>query len=174
MILKNVHAITLRESPERTDKLGSHLREEGIPWTSFHGINAPKWGIATTNTFEYDNPGTGYKIGSKTVGIHLSHYMLWRHLHGLIHYVRLFDEDPWFTILEDDCHFREGWKLRVSEAIKHLPKDWDVFFLGSCDCAGKPTRHIGGEVYEVKYPFCLHAYMVRERGRTRPNPCGGR
>jgi len=68
-------AITLPETPHRTERLKIHLEEIGLKANFITGIHAKTFGLLTAHTYEYDFPGEGYHIPSKHVGLFLSHYL---------------------------------------------------------------------------------------------------
>lgn len=149
--------ITLPESPERAVSAAAHFTEAGVDGVRFvPGINGPVSGLGTAFPYEVDNPGSGFNIGQKYVGVWLSHYMLWQAVTLMNH--------PHVMILEDDAKFHPGWKDRVDKAIIAAPHDFDWLFVGSCCTVGHPTRHISGEVFEVKYPMCFQAYILSKKG----------
>lgn len=151
----NVHAIVLRETPERTDRLKTHLDAEGIPWTRFLGVNAFTWGLTTVHTYEVDHPGSGYIVDRKHVGLALSHHFLWRKLSE--------SSEDVFTVIEDDAIFISGWRLGLEAALRDVPTDWDILMIGSCNCGGQRTQHKKGNVYEVTFPQCTHAMIIRKK-----------
>lgn len=148
--------ITLPEYPQRTERAKKHFMERGLTdVTFFNGIHAEKFGLATKFNYEVDNPGSGFNIGFKPTGIWLSHYMLWSALSLLW--------DELFLILEDDAKLCDDWHSRTIDALKNTPKDFDMLYLGSCCCEKAPKRLIAAQVWEVKYPMCLHGYMVSKK-----------
>lgn len=147
--------ITLPETPERTQKAKTHFQERGVNVEFFNGINAEVAGLATVHTYEVDNPGTGFRIGYKPTGIWLSHYMLWAALN--------MQPDPNFFVLEVDAKFADNWPYRFQTALENVPKDFDMLFIGSCCCQGARKKQIAGEVWEVKYPTCFHAYIISKK-----------
>jgi len=150
--LPRTRAIVLRDTPGRTERLTEHLRDRGIDWEPFEGVNAQRWGLTTVNTYEMDNPGEGHIIPQKHVGLCLSHYMLWvaqKEL-GLSE----------MTILEDDAIFCEDWESRYTEAREHLPSDWDVLMIGSAHCQFRAKEQVSGPIWSVWWPITTHAYIV--------------
>lgn len=134
-----------------------HLRSQGIEAEPFLGFDCTVSGVDHTKwTYDLDRgPGSDYRIGEQLINIQLSYHMLFRVMSHL--------PDDAFLILEDDVRFNEGWKGVLHNALAWLPTDWQMFFLGSCCCAGRPdTRPIGGNVYRVKYALCLHALAVNK------------
>ena len=147
--------ITLPETPERTAAAKAHFDSIGLPVEFFGGIHGEKFGLETRHTYERDNPGSGWKISAKHVGMCLSHYMLWSAM--------AYMPEKWFLVLENDAKFLPGWHDRLFRALNDAPQDFDMLFVGSCCCEGKLQRNIAGDVYEVKYPLCTHGYMVAKK-----------
>ncbi len=143
--------ITLPEDPERENRARQHFKERGVVTEWFDGIHAQTAGLSTEHTYEIDNPGTGFRIGYKPTGIWISHIMIWKALNLL--------PDQHFMVLEVDAKFPVDWPARTERALKDVPADFDGLFIGSCCCQGRPTTHIKGEVFEVKWPACTHAVI---------------
>lgn len=149
-------AITLRGS-NRIERLKQHLTESGIcDFRLFYGIDATYSGIATTLTYEIDNPGSGYIMSQKLVGCSLSHWMLWKTLE--------FDRSTSDAVIifEDDVILHSEWKKIVDNAILKLPDDWDILFAGSCCASDKLGKQIDHNLFEG-VPLCLHFYIVRKK-----------
>jgi GR25 family glycosyltransferase involved in LPS biosynthesis len=144
--------ITLRGS---TDRLEQTKKSFGEGLQVFYGINGEEMGLRTVHPYEVDHPGSGYLISPKHVGLCLSHHMLWGALSLL--------PDDHFLILEDDAEFTPGWRDYLAADLPLLPPSWDLFYIGSCNCAGAEREFIGGGVYRVRWPMCTHAYMVRRK-----------
>lgn len=148
--------LTLPESPDRAVKAAAHFKSVGLhAFQFFHGLHAEKAGLATVHPYEVDHPGSGFRMGYKPTGIWLAHVMLWSAL-TLVH------EDH-FLILEDDAKFTDGWHARFTQALRDAPPDFDMLYIGSCCCKGKPQTQIKGEVFDLKYPLCTHAYVVAKK-----------
>lgn len=148
--------VTVPEENHRTIFIQKHFKEMGLEGVEeFAGISANESGVVTTHTYDIDNPGTNYRIGAKPTACWLSFYMLWSALNVL--------PDSHFLTLEWDAQFRPDWKYRTIEALRHVPKDFDVLFLGSCCTGGKPMKHIQGDIWEVKYPLCGHATIIAKK-----------
>lgn len=144
--------ITLPETPERKERARAHFSESGIHQVEwFNGVHAEKMGLSTLHPYELDHPGSGFRMGFKPTGIWLSHYILWNILSHLY--------DDYFLVLEDDAKFLPDWHPRFVQALNDVPGDFDALYIGSCCCNGRPTKHVKGEVYEVKYPLCSHAVV---------------
>lgn len=144
------------EAPGRTQAALKHFRERGIyDLQFFYGIHAEKAGLKTVHPYLLDHPEENFTMGYKPTGIWLSHIMLWSAL-LLVH------EDH-FLILEDDAQFPENWHARFVAALNDAPRGFDMLYVGSCCCKGMPTTHIKGEVFDVRYPQCTHAYVVAKK-----------
>lgn len=140
----------------------THLREVDIPVVAFTGYDCAESGLVTTHPYERDHPGSGYRIGTKTVNMCISHHVMWRSAE-LIEGANGAGEGDSFLFLEDDVRFRPGWYERFSKAFNSLPATWDLLYLGSCCCADKPNNAIGNDLYRVRYALCTHAYAVRRK-----------
>lgn len=154
-MLPNAHAIVLEETPERTGRLSSHLAENGVEWTQFEGIHAEAWGLSTLIPYDVDAPGSGYIMPQKHVGLHLSHYFLWRK----------FRESGFdvMTVMEDDVNLLHEWQDGFGMAMNNVPDDWDMLFLGSGNTFDKPKEQVAHNVWRVRWPQCTHLYMVRKK-----------
>jgi len=148
--------LTLYETPERTEACKKHFAERGIDAEFVYGYHAGTCGLRTENNYEVDNPGGGFNIGKHGVGIWTSFIMLYQIMNQF--------PDEHFFVLEHDVNFDENWRARFDQAIKDVPPDFDFLYIGSCcvkDLAFK--RHIKGEIYEVKYPYCNHAIVIAKK-----------
>jgi len=144
------------ERPQRTRKALEHLRDMGVDDVRIiQGLDADVSGLVTKHPYEVDNPGSGFNMGGKPVGIFLAHYMAWTVIKAM--------NLPMALIMEDDVKFQDDWKDRMRYGLEDAPKDWDVIFFGSCDTGGHRSRFIEGNIHEVWYPQCLHCYAVRDK-----------
>lgn len=147
--------ITLQEMPEREAFIMEHFKAAGIEAECFNGISASVSGLKTTYPYEVDAPGSGWKIGSKTVATWVSFYMLWSAMNLL--------PDSHFWQLEWDCRFPEDWRARVEQALRDVPTDFDLLFVGSCCANGAAKTHVKGEVWDVRYPQCGHSLIIAKK-----------
>lgn len=159
--MKNVHVITLATQPERRHRARVHLNAHRIDHEFFNGFDGPALGLATRFPYEVDCPGNGYIMDPRSVGLMLTHLTLWkigREIHG-------YKGVGHMTIFEDDVEFVPGWRDRYALAMATMPDDWDMIFLGSCNCADKPKTEVGGGVFRILAggPMCTHAYMIRAK-----------
>lgn len=147
--------ITVPEAPERTDFIMRHYAAVGFETEIFNGISSRDSGLVTTHTYEVDNPGSGYKIGKKEVAGWLSFYMAWSAMQYM--------PEKWFWTTEFDCEFQPNWRSRVEKALKDVPSDFDLLYVGSCCTKGKPMKHVGGDVYAMNQPQCGHSTIIAKK-----------
>ena len=156
-MIPRAYVITLQDTIglPRWQATEAHLRERGVSFEPFLGINGARWGLATTLVYAEDGPGTGFKIGSKTIGMTLSHYMLWK----LFNYL----EGDYWMVCEDDVRFHTDWRERLQRALETAPPDWDMIYAGSCNCGHGQHTQVGHGLYQVGFPMCTHCYIVRRK-----------
>ena len=132
-----------------------HFKNIGLDVKFVNAIHGETFGILSWRPYRLDRPAAGQLISMAHTGLCLSHYMVWTAC-------QLMGGNE-FLILEDDAVFVDGWMDNLTEALEDLPEDWDILLIGSSNTEDKPKRHIAGTIYEVKYPFCTHAYMVNSK-----------
>ncbi len=145
--------LTVDRPIQRFTEAAEHLDSIGIKWERFNGFDNSKTRLNPVETFDLDRAGE--RIGPKHVAACLSHYLLWK--------VCSYLPEEEFWLLEYDVLFPPDWRERYQKIMEDVPDDWDMIFLGSCCCAGRETKHIKGEVYEVHWPLCGHAIAVRKK-----------
>jgi GR25 family glycosyltransferase involved in LPS biosynthesis len=146
--------LCLPEYPEKIEKAQKHFAERGLTNVEFFwGINAPVAGLATWHPYEVDHPGSGFRMGAKTTGCWLSHYMLWAAM------TRMTDDA--YLVLEDDAQLDGDFMDKYAQAMRDVPSDYAFLHLGHCCLQGTSTQHVAGAVYEAKNQMCTHAYVVR-------------
>ncbi len=151
--------LTVNRPIKRFDETTKHLDEIGIKWEPFIGMDNTKCRLNSKDTFDFDRAGE--RLEAKHVAATLTHYLLWK--------VMQYQPDDSFIALEFDVRFVKDWYIQFDWALKFLPKDWDIVYLGSCCCKGRDSKPIEGDgyaqtnLYEVKYPLCGHAIMYRKK-----------
>ena len=140
------------ELPENHRAAVDHFLKRKVDVEFINGVHAETFGILSWRAYRKNHPKLGELNEMAQVGLCLSHYMAWQ--------VCQFLKGDLFMILEDDAEFPPDWKDRTADALANVPSDFDVLLIGSSHCSDKPTEHVKGEIYEVKYPFCTHAYIV--------------
>ncbi len=143
------------ELPEEHQAAVEHFKDRGVDAHFINGIHGETFGILAWRPYRRDRPKAGYLIDISQVGLCLSHYMTWQ--------TCFYAWDDTYLILESDAVFPEDWRDRLTKAMADLPEDYDILLVGCSNASDKPQEHIKGEIYEVKYPFCTHCYLVREK-----------
>lgn len=133
------------------DETAKYLDEIGFTWERFNGFDNRICQLSPVQTFDFDR--VGERITGKHVAATLSHILLWK-------VMSYSPEDRWWSF-EYDVRMAPNWQQEYERAMSVMPDDVDIIFLGSCCCRGRPTTHIGENVYEVKYPLCGHAQEIR-------------
>jgi len=152
----NFYCINIASAKQRWARASEKFAAEGIHVTRFNGWDNTIAGLRALHPYEVDAPGSGYLLGERYVGTYLSHWMLWNYLAMLPH-----DQ---FFIFEDDIQFEPGWKEEWHNDMADLPKDWDMFYVGSCCLNGwADNTRVAKNIWKVTKAQCLHAYMVRAK-----------
>ena len=147
--------VTLQEMPEKEAFIQSHFKSVGVEAESFNGISAAVSGLRTIHPYEVDAPGSGWNIGAKPVATWLSFYMLWSAMNLL--------PETHFWQLEWDCKFPTNWRPRVEQALRDVPPDFDMLFVGSCCTKVPGSTHVKGEIWDVRYPQCGHSIIIAKK-----------
>jgi len=148
-------AIHCQELPDRKVAAEKHFKERGLTVDWINGIHGETFGLLPSRPYNVDYPGKGQLAAISQVGLVLSHYMVWTVCAQLPY--------EQFMILEDDAFFPTDWKERLNMVMNDLPDDWDIFLIGNSNTLDKPRENVCRDVWEVKYPFCTHAYIVRKK-----------
>ena len=139
------------------DHAHKHFAERGLEVQWYYGIHAQRIGVnavVTSAVIAPQDPDQTHSIGFMPAGCWLSHRSLWAAL--------LLLPDDEFFVIEADARFPEGWRSRFDAALRDVPTDWDMLYIGSC-CTSGCRQHVRGEVYADARPQCTHAYCVRQK-----------
>lgn len=153
--MSKAFVICPQEEAARIDRAAAHFAERKLQVTLFNPLHAATAGLKTVLPYEIDNPGSGFVIEPKGVGIWLAHWTLWNAIQFL--------PQRYTFVLEIDAELPADWYLRIKEALDAAPPDFDMLYVGSCCTANKPTKQIGGNVFEVQWPFGSFAYIVARK-----------
>lgn len=156
------YVIACDDTPEmqkRRDHALKHLEPLGVK--QWRGIHGRTWGLATTHTYDEDNPGTGYTISPGHVALNISHVMLWQHC--------LVNGYKDVLVFEDDAYVK-NWE-RLFEAIKACREldNVDLVYLGWIK-EGHPRKLTKcGDwfaSFEIRDgpPYGTHAMYIRSGG----------
>lgn len=130
------------------ERARAHFAERGVDAEFFYGIDAPRAGVVATKPFSETN---SVIMDQRRLGNWLSQRALWA--------ACLLLPDDRFFLIEDDAHFPEDWRPRFEQAVVDAG-DFDLLYIGSCCTADKSKERIRGQVWEVRYPMCAHAYLA--------------
>ena len=153
MNLPRTFVLTVRRPIKRFDDTCAHLDSIGVKYEPFYGFDNQITKLNAKESFDFDRAGE--RLETKHVAATLTHYLLWK--------VMQYQQDDSFVALEFDVRFVEGWQEQFDHAMKYMPDDWDLVFLGSCCCKGREQKSIASNIAEVKYPLCGHAIMYRKK-----------
>lgn len=153
MNLPKSWVLTVDRDIARFDVTTAHLDSMGVKWERFNGYDNELTQLAPLLTFDLDRAGE--KIGKKHIAATLSHMAIW--------YVQLYQSDDSFIVWEYDVELVPDFQAQFDRAMSVIPDDWDVVMLGSGCRAGRETKHIAENVYEICYPLAGHAMMYRKK-----------
>jgi GR25 family glycosyltransferase involved in LPS biosynthesis len=63
-------------------------------------------------------------------------------------------------ILEDDVVFEENFIERFTNEIKHLPEDWDMFYLSGNNLKSDCLTKVNNFFYKTTFTFTTHSYAI--------------
>jgi hypothetical protein len=149
-------SIYLPEWDDRINKSIEYFDSQDLKPYWITGIHAENFGIEASRPYQRDVPDTDWRLEPRTVGGYLSGYMLlnvaWSH-----------PEWKHIMMVEEDCRFIDGWRDKLEQALKDVPEDFDMLYVGSCCTEGRETQKIAGDVYEVKWPLCGHCIIIARK-----------
>lgn len=65
-----------------------------------------------------------------------------------------------FIIFEDDCVLLKSWDV-VENAMKQLPEDWDMLYLGAT--LERPIERYSENLFRLKNAYCAHAIIYNSK-----------
>ena len=65
-----------------------------------------------------------------------------------------------FIIFEDDCVLLHPWEV-VETAMKQLPEDWDLLYLGAT--LMRPIEKYSENLFRLKNGYCAHAIIYNSK-----------
>jgi GR25 family glycosyltransferase involved in LPS biosynthesis len=142
--------IYCQELPTEKDTAEKHFKLRGLDVDFVNGIHAESFGLLPSRPYN-----KGYLTPISQVGLCLSHYLVWT--------ICAHTPGDTFMVLEADSKFPMDWQARLDVAMSDLPADWDIFLIGNSHTSDKKKKHICGDVWEVKYPFCTNAYILKKK-----------
>ncbi len=147
-IFNNVFLINLKNRPDKLNDSTILLNKYNIKFNVFVGING--------NSYNHNNISKKYhqkllRLNPGVLGCLLSHI-------NIIQYAKENNLEN-ILIFEDDIDFSENFLEILNCAIKDLPKDWDMFYLGGNPKIGQNTK-ISNHIYKSTAINATHSYMI--------------
>jgi GR25 family glycosyltransferase involved in LPS biosynthesis len=159
-------------SLDRPDKLIEYTRDFNLNPIWVEGVNGKK---ITKSEIEKHNSKLWSNIGPKgAIGCGMSHLLCWGKIANA-------DKD-YALILEDDVYFSDDFEEQFTNAISHVPSDFDILYLGCYGCEknsfqsklfsliGRHNRmykDINDYIEVPKITLATHAYVVSKRGAKK-------
>ena len=137
-----VFLINLARRSDRLEKSTEILNNNGITFERFDAVDGKDMPIET-----YMNAGQ--------YGNYLSHLrILDRCLENNTNVVAIF---------EDDVEFCDGFEEKFAELYPHIPKDWDMIYLGynTVSSIHEPTDH--PEIVKITNGYAIHAVIFNRK-----------
>jgi GR25 family glycosyltransferase involved in LPS biosynthesis len=161
----HAYTITCSGNEDRLSATLKHIEDCGLMalmwFHTFNGINGETAGLACTN-YHTLSDGTQYTPTAKHVSLCINHWFLWQK----IRWHSQLDGEGISLIMEDDVRFIDGWQEKFHNALRDVPEDWDILFIGSCYARHHGAVHVKGDVWKTEKPNCTHAYLIRHRALT--------
>ena len=154
--------INMRDRTDRRMNMKARLADLNIDAERFDAINA---GLIDTRHLDF---GCKKKVlNNAEIGCFLSHRDIYK----------MIKAEGWETtlILEDDCLFLEDYDFTVELALRDMPEDWDMLYLGQHNydsikiaqsIEGRThaiKEQISGRLYKASRCWLTHAYIVRQK-----------
>lgn len=170
-IFEKILVLNLDRSPDRWASVTTTLAKHGIKgYERFRAVDGGK-------LTETDMERVSYLCHSicpkRMLAISLSHMAMWQ---------KIADESVSSAlILEDDVEFVENVTERVAEAVRQLPEDWDLLYLGcitACSASSplflvsnlfgnaRAGRH-SPNLFVPAFPTGTHAYAISQAGARK-------
>lgn len=156
----------MRDRTDRRINMRQRLSEMGI---NAIRVDAISGGEIDKRNLNFGN--VKKSLNNAEIGCFLSHHYLYKTILDEGHETAL--------ILEDDCLFLDGYKEVVKQALKDIPKDWDMLYLGQANydtikiaqSAELKTHaikeNVSGRLYRASRCWLTHAYVVNRKALPR-------
>lgn len=162
------YLITLRPTHPKTNRKLEYLKKRGLEPNIITGIDGNKLPSHILKTHVASYYAT---IGPKSaVGCALSHFKAWRTF--------LQTDEPWAVVFEDDVILKKNFSKHVESALKNVPPDFDLLYLGCFDSSffkhvftlmnlgNSRARKLDNGIKVPKVALAAHAYVVSRKGAT--------
>lgn len=138
-----IFCITCRQHPERGKLAADQFTRQGLDVQWWYGVHGGTWFPRTR------------RLTSGHVGCILSHLTLWQALSlgGVQEAI----------ILEDDVLLVDGFSDKLSDAMREIPADWQLVWVGHhCSAVQEQVTDRIGVLAATTQAYGSHAYMVRQ------------
>lgn len=142
------YCLTLKEVPERTEHAKREAAKAGIELDFIYGFFGKTLEVVPRIPMHSD-----YYIGRGITCIYLSWLMAWQ--------IALREGHDEFVMFEDDLFLPEDFVPRLEKILSEKPSGCEMIFLGSCCTEDKFKQKITNDLYDVRYPMCLHAMWFK-------------
>jgi GR25 family glycosyltransferase involved in LPS biosynthesis len=160
-----VYVISLSEPRALLDRIGADA-----VW-----VRGVRGATASDESIHADVAPVYARWGPKSaIGCAMSHMLSWRQF--------LATDDTEAVVVEDDVVFEPAWRETLDETLRHVPRDYDVLYLGCLGCdatersavwpvigafLGNASRDVNAHVRVPDVAFGNHAYVVSRKGAQR-------
>lgn len=164
-----VNVITLKRDASRLKLLGRLLQTRAIDFKPFYAIDGRALtafkdihgfaGPRRRAILRISEPTVDYKILHERLkfACFLTHVALWKSF--------VDSSAPATIILEDDVTLGRQFLAKIDEAIRKLPSNWDILYLGST------TPMFGGElhsgVWQLRGALGTFGYIISQAGAMK-------
>lgn len=167
------YMISLNDAKEKIEYLNSF----GIEVNLVKGVN----GKAVSNEEINKRVSNTYKtFGPKSaIGCAISHMNVWK--------LFLETEEEYAIIFEDDVVLEDNFNEKLEVALREVPKDYDILYLGCTGCDNtqpvnivkilasipffpqtfNPDEKVTDNISRPSVAFATHAYIVSRKGATK-------
>ena len=155
--VEGIFVINLRRSQERLKKFQDRAQKENITASIWEAVDGPRLDGQTM----YDAGASAWALQDPSKkrrgesGCYLSHRSLWYSLMKLPHI-----ENSGYLILEDDVCLAEGFIPKLSNALRYVPPNWDIVYIG-CGAPEYMDERGGVPVKRIKSCEGTYGYIIR-------------
>lgn len=138
---KRIFCVNLARRTDRWESASKYFSVCGVPAKRFEAIDARDFEIK-------------HELKTSACACSLSH----------IHIIQQAKFCGWDNVFvfEDDVELKDGFNQIFDRAIKDVPDDWELLYLGaSHHNEAPPPVKITDNVFRVTKGFCTHAYAIR-------------
>lgn len=126
-----VFVINLDRAPDRLKKIDAELRRHGVRYRRIQAVDGKQ--LSPEEIKENTTLSCGLFCTKGAIGCALSHRKAWE--------TTVREGLQQVLVLEDDAHFGEDFDRRFAVAWRHVPRDWDLVYLGCITGCGDRDRY---------------------------------